>query len=203
MPPGIKRITDNKMAYRYMLKRGFGAKDIKKIQKRFDLYCTGAVSLFDNMDLCYRIIAPIKKDNRIVSWQSRDITGNSNLKYITCPGKRETIDHKTILYNETQKRDFAFLVEGIFDVWKLYLAGFKAVCCFGVGYTYRQLNILIKYRKILIFFDPDKGGQKAAKEIRNQLLFSGVESHVVDNPTKKDAGDLTIKEIQKLLKHWR
>lgn len=199
LPSGLMRISENKLATRYMTKRGFSPKDIRKIQKRFDLFCTGPVSLFDNMDLSFRLIAPIKIFNRIVSWQSRDLTNKSELKYLTCPNNREEVDHKTILYNETSKKETIILVEGIFDVWKVYLAGFRAVCCFGIGYTYDQLLLLLKHKKITIFFDPDKGGQRKAKELRNQLLFSGVECWNVKSK-EKDPGDMSIKEIKESLK---
>lgn len=197
--PAGNLITQNNLPSVYLWKRGFSVIDIKKIQNHFDLYYTGSLYSLDNLDLSYRIIAPIYYKNKMVSWQSRDVTGKASLRYITCPENRELIKHKHILYNDHPDLKEVVLCEGIFDVWKVFLAGFNAVCGFGVELTYEQIYRLIQYKKLVLFLDPDKAGQKHADVLYKRLLFSGVNCEIAVNPTKKDPGDMEIKRIKEIL----
>ena len=201
MPPYLIKITESPYAMRYMKeirKNGFTTSEIKKLQKQFKLRCTEEFSPFDNLDLSYRMIAPLIWDNQVVSWQSRDLTNQSSLRYITCPKKREIIEHKTILYNPPETKKIV-VVEGIFDVYKVFLAGFPVTSCFGVEYTRAQLLLLLQYDEIIIFMDPDKAGVHHRKKLMNQILFAGKQCDFVENTYLKDPGDLAIKQIQKLL----
>lgn len=196
-------VTENPLSMRYLMdRRGFSKRDILKLQKKFSLVATKFGSQFDNMDLSYRIIAPIIFKGKVVSWQSRDMTGKSALKYLTCPKNRETMDHKTLLYNELIPSGTILVVEGIFDVWKCYLAGFRAVSTFGVEYTYPQLNRLLSYENILIFMDPDRAGRKHAAELKNRLIFGGRQSTIIKHGLDKDPGGMTINEIKGIVEPY-
>ena len=206
LPSLMGSILKNKLAFNYMKERGFSKKDLITLEKHYLLKCTKGVSLYDNMDLCYRIIAPIifnhgqhELSGQMVSWQSRDVTGNSDLKYITCAAKREIIEHKKILYNAPDYDNTVVLCEGIFDVWKVFLTGYLSTCCFGVEYTPDQLKLLMNYNKVLLFLDPDKAGLRNAKRLFKQLLFAGVNAEIVDNKYGKDPGDLSKYEINECL----
>lgn len=202
LPNMMVNISDNKLAFNYMIKRGFSEKNIKKLEKVYHLKATKSVSIYDNMDLCYRIVAPIFFENEIVSWQSRDLTDNSTLKYITCSKKRETIEHKKILYNAPEYSNTVVLCEGIVDVWKVSLSGYYSTCCFGVEYTPDQLLLLMKYKRVLIFLDPDKAGSKHANKLMKQLLFAGKDCEIVINKYNKDPGDLSKFKINECLKGY-
>lgn len=205
-PGDILPITKNQAAMAYMRQvRGFSRQDIHWLSKRYQLQATGDMGFFDfqekELDLSHRIIAPIINDGEIVSWQSRDISNTAFLPYITCPAVVEKIEHKKVLYNppDFAKYKIIILCEGIMDVWKVALAGFPATCCFGVEYTYDQLKLLLRYDKVLIFFDPDAAGKNQAKTLIKQLIFAGKDAEIVKHQYDADPGDMPKKQIRKIL----
>lgn len=202
MPDDTKPLLQNKMAIQYLMeKRSFTRQQVHWITKRFHLQATGFMGWLDDLDLSYRIIAPIFHNGEIVSWQSRDYTDESSLKYITCPAIVEITEHKEVLYNAPNpiKYPIVVLCEGIIDVWKVMLAGFPATCCFGVEYKPRQLALLKRYKKVIMFMDPDPAGKRAAKRLKRQLIFAGIQAHKIQNIWGKDPGEMHIKLIEKIL----
>jgi len=202
MPSDSCSIINNKHAFRYMeQERGFTRRDIHWLAKKYLLQATGPLGGIKGLDLEYRIVAPIIHQGEVVSWQTRDYTDQAFLRYITCPAKVEKIEHKKVLYNAPDPEQYPVIVlcEGITDVWKVALAGFPATCCFGVEYTYDQLKLLTKYKKIVIFLDPDKAGSNNSHKLLKQLIFAGREAQIVENDTGMDAGDLSKEKISKLL----
>ena len=81
---------------KYLLKRKF---DPDKVQKEWGLKHTEHLSFLDKIDFRWRIVIPIYNPaGDVVSFQSRDITGKSQLKYISSPMEREVEHHKHLLY---------------------------------------------------------------------------------------------------------
>ena len=207
MPDDLYVLSSYKAGLNYLMYvRGFSRQDSMWLTKRYKLGCTGCEGFFEYgeemMDLSLRIIAPIFHKNKVVSWQSRDITENAFLKYITCPASVEIIEHKKVLYNapDPDKYKIIILCEGIVDVWKVVLSGFPATCCFGVEYTYEQLKLLLQYDKVRIFLDPDKAGMISAKKLIKQIIFAGKDAEIVKNLYGCDPGEMTKKLIRKILK---
>lgn len=187
----------------YLKKRGFSGEEVLLLEDLFELKITQPGAFTDNMDLSYRVLIPIKHKGKVVSWQTRDMSGNAKLKYISCPEAREVIHHKHIFYNDNGG-DEAVLCEGVFDVWKVTLAGYQAICGFGVELTKEQILRLIKMKKVLIFFDPDIAGQKKSALLYKQLLFTGVEVELVvylppEGKKKVDPGEMSLGAIQEIL----
>ena len=202
MPDDTKPLLTNEVAVQYLRKvRGFTRQQVHWIAKRFHLQATEFMGFLDDLDLSYRIIAPIFHEGEVVSWQSRDYTDTSSLKYITCPAAVEIIEHKEVLYNAPNpiKYPIIILCEGIVDVWKVSLAGFPATCCFGVEYKPRQVALLKKYKKVIMFMDPDPAGKRAAKRLKRQLIFAGLEAHSIQNIWDKDPGEMHIRLIKQIL----
>lgn len=200
-------IFKHKYSLNYLMKRGFTKKQIKILVKDFDISTTGNFCFFKHdkklINLKYRILAPIYWQGDIVSWQTRDSTEKKEVKYITCPKKVEKAHHKHILY---AKKDFrlkdtekAILVEGIFDVWKIHLAGYTALGGFGVELKTEQILLLKQIPELLIWLDPDKPGKKKGKEIFTRLTFAGCNVKQIAG-AEEDPGDLTIKQIRRILK---
>lgn len=200
LPPHTIPITKSKYQLKYMLRRGFTRKQIFLLQKRFKIQCTSNISKIDNMNLKFRIVAPIIWKDKIVSWQTRDCTGTNGLKYITCPKSREIEHHKHILYDPPENKEILILTEGIFDVWKIFLSGYDiSTCGFGVEITDEQILLLKKYKTVLVWLDPDSAGKKKTRELLNRLLFAGVNIDTIENPFLNDPGDLEIPQIQEVL----
>jgi len=96
LPPSTAPMNDRHK--RYLTKRKF---DPEVIEKIWDVQGTGPISLMDGISFSHRLVIPIYWENRIVSFQTRDITAKHSLRYITCPEQRERIKHKHIFYKRS------------------------------------------------------------------------------------------------------
>lgn len=160
---------------RYLESRKF---DPDKLKRIWGLLGTGPASRLDNIDFKHRIIAPINWEGSCVSFQARDFTGKSSLRYITCPRNREIVHHKHILYgiqeNWTQS---GICVEGITDVWRL---GVRAFATFGIEYTQQQVHkIRTAFSTVYIVFDDEPQAQRQARKLSRELSFYGVDARIV------------------------
>jgi len=146
--------------YAYLKSRKFKVTEIKKT---WNLLGTGIIG-----DYSHRIIAPIYYNKQIVSFQGRDITGKSDLKYKACKKENEIVHHKHILYGlQHATKRTCVVVEGITDVWRL---GKGAVATFGIKYTPHQVNLLsLLYDTVIIMFDPEPQAQKQAHILASML----------------------------------
>lgn len=188
-------ISELKEAHRrYLEKRNF---DPDFLIKEWDLKATGAFSNLDKINYSHRIIIPIKWNLETVSFQGRDITGRSNLKYKACPETREKIKHKHILggkqecWNET-----GIICEGLFDVFRL---GNKSCCTFGIEYTSQQVSLIARtFKRIVVAFDYEPQAQLKARQLVAELRFRGKEAFII--PIKNDPGSMSQDEADYLIK---
>jgi DNA primase len=133
----------------------------RKIIKQYDLYC-----VYNSGRWRGRIVAPIYLDNRLVSYITRDTTGNSTLPYIDCPEEECLIPPKRTLYNIDRMKDRAILVEGITDVWRI---GDGAIASFTSNMTMPQKKLLIDKRPKNLFIMYDEDAQSKARVLAHEL----------------------------------
>lgn len=197
-PPGLSPLKSQHA--RYLEGRGF---DPDEIADMWDVQATGPVSYLDTIDYRHRLFIPISWDDREVSFQTRDFTGKSDLKYKACPMDREAIHHKHILYGHPRcfQRRMGICVEGVTDVWRLRDYAFAV---FGVQYKHEQVvEIARRFDQVAVVFD---GGEKTAARLARRLSSSlvglGLESTVVQIPNG-DPGDLTPDDASSLIQDVR
>lgn len=162
---------------KYLQKRCF---DHEKLSDIWGLKGTGPIGNYK-----HRIIAPIYLNGIMVSYQGRDITGKSKLKYKACKKENEIVEHQSIVYGmDLVKGNAAVLVEGITDAWRL---GPGAICCFGTAYTTSQINMIIKHLDtVFVMFDGgEEDAENAAVSISNALSFAGCNVEILT----LDSGD--------------
>ena len=193
LPIGCKSIMSDDPQFErhrnYLASRNF---DPKELEKTWKLYGTGPIGPYK-----FRIIAPIFYGGRMVSYQGRDITGKSKIKYKACSKSMELVNHKRILYGLDFVNDVAIIVEGIADVWRL---GKGAVATFGIEFTQPQVAILSKLRKCFIMFDAEEIAQKKAKELAESIvsLNPNVKVEIIKLSGVKDPAELTEKEAREI-----
>jgi DNA primase len=172
----------------YLTRRGFANPD--QLAKQWGLRGTGPIGEYK-----FRIIAPIDYNGRMVSYQGRDVTGKSPLRYKACPKEKELMNHKHTLYGmDKATQESVIVVEGIVDVWKL---GPGAVATYGTQFTWQQVTLLARrWKRRYIAFDADAQGQ--AMKLANTLSTLSGEVHLVQWPARwKDPGDTPeIKAIE-------
>jgi len=188
--------TLNKYGKRYLLKRGF---DPEYLEQEWGLLQTGPVSFLDKLSYDNRILIPIYWNGRIVSFQSRDITGKSDKRYLACPMKREEKHHKTILYGRQEYWENSkgiIVVEGPADVWRF---GRASAATFGTAFKIEQVLQLAKHHdRFFIVFDNEIHAQAQAKKLSIKLKTLGKKvqiENVEDDPgsMKQEDADYFVK----------
>lgn len=190
LPSGTEAM--NKSHKRYLEKRSF---DPDFLEREWDLKGTGPVGSYNN-----RIIIPIYHEGILASYQGRDITGKSGMKYKACPQEKESRDHKNCLYGLDKVRGKSVVVvEGVTDVWRL---GAGAVATFGVKFKQAQVRLLLTFERVFILYDsefqdPQAGEQ--AKKLANSLTDGNRIVEIIEL-AEGDPGEMDQDDADNLMK---
>lgn len=191
LPFGAGPLSDRHL--KYLAQRGF---DGQKLAAQWGLLGTKHLG-----DYAFRIICPIFDEAKMVSYHSRDVSGQSDLRWKACEDSKEVIHYKDLLYGEwllPPDTETVVVVEGIADVWRL---GVGAVSTFGTGYTVAQVNRLRQYERVVVLYDNDEGGQRGARELVNHLSAYRLQIEIANLPAEfKDAGEITDADAQDVMK---
>jgi hypothetical protein len=177
-PSGVSSMSPHHLCY--LARRGF---DPNKIAGEWGVLGTGPTAYLDGIDYRFRLLIPVTWDGAEVSFQTRDVTGKSDRKYLACPTDREIKHHKHILYGRQESwGETGIVVEGVTDVWRL---GPRACAVFGIQYTTEQmLEIAKNFRRVAIVFDSDRAARAQARKLAAQLRL-----HLVTMPVVVDLGN--------------
>lgn len=182
---------------RYLAGRGF---DPEKIEAEWHVCSTGPLAYLDNIDYRYRLFIPIVWNDREVSFQCRDVTGKSDIKYRACPLDREAMHHKNILYGRPDcwGSRVGIAVEGVTDVWRL---GAQAFAVLGIEYKIEQVVLIKKFfDRIAIVFDGDRQAQRQARELSSRLDAMGVDTFIYKLDKGVDPGSMSDDDAKHLVK---
>jgi DNA primase len=134
-----------------------------------------------------RLMFPIHSESgKIIGFGGRALADEDNPKYLNSP---ETPIYKKshVLYNlhrakeAIRKEERAVLVEGYMDVIGVTAAGFRpVVASCGTALTPDQVRALKRHtEKIIVNFDPDAAGAKAAERSISLLLDEGLQVRIL------------------------
>lgn len=160
-------------------------------------------SVFNIGEYKFRIIIPYFFKNKLVTFNTRDISNKSKFPYLFNPESNSIIPVKHTLYNIDSVKDKCFIVEGPFDVFRL---GDGAVATSGKEFTKEQIIMLKEkgIKKAIVIYDADdfdEFGNSVGEKLANQL--SGIIRKVeLIQLEKGDPGELSpsdAKELRKLL----
>ena len=150
-----------------------------------------------------RLIIPvIDQFGNVVAFDGRRIDGAKEQKYINTKETQVFIKGKTLFNLNNLKKvkneegiDNVIIVEGHLDVVTLSQAGFRnVVASMGTALTKDQARILKRYSdKIIISYDGDFAGQKAAVKGLEILSEEGLEVKVICMPDGMDPDDVINK----------
>lgn len=189
--------------YNYLYNRGYT--DIDTLVDKYNLRCCLVG------DFSFRIILPIyDQSNKLVSWTSRTILQNNNLKYRDLEPSKSIVEAKATLFNLqhiSRGGNILIVSEGPFDALKLDYYAPKdchGSCLFTKSITIQQTIVIEQlshlYNKIVIMLDND--AEADAINIVNELSFINNVTIGYLPKTKKDAGELNRKEIEKLYEEF-
>ena len=114
----------------------------------------------------------------------------------------EGIETGNILYNYDEAKNYntIIIVEGIFDVWRYYEAGFpNTVATFGAKMSDEQEKLLLKTGADLILsYDRDEAGIKATNKAIEKLRYKA-NLKIMTIPNDQDPCSLSHQEIKDLM----
>jgi DNA primase len=149
-----------------------------------------------------RLMIPIHDlQGRVVGFGSRTLT-NTEPKYLNSPETEVFVKGKILFGLDKAKaaiakQDKAIVVEGYFDVIALHAAGIThAVAAMGTALSQDQIRQILRYtesKQIILNFDADKAGVKAAEraigEVEDLAYRGEVQLRVLKIPNGKDADE--------------
>ena len=164
-------------AKKYLRSRRFSP---SKLEALWDIKYAQTISKYKG-----RIVIPIYFKGRLVSFQTRDVTGRAKLRYITAPRDNEVIHHKHIVYGyDNIPADTAVIVEGVTDVWRF---GYGAVCTFGIEYTQEQVKLLATIPNRYVLFDQtEEQAKKQGERLADELSCFNGTTGIVEISKYKD-----------------
>ena len=138
-----------------------------------------------------RVIFPIMDvNNRVIGFGGR-VMGDGKPKYLNSP-ETKIFDKSRNLYGlnvaRTSRKPYLILCEGYMDVISMHQSGFtNAVASLGTSLTSRHASLLKRYtQEVLLLYDSDEAGVKAALRAIPILREAGINSRVVDLKPHKD-----------------
>lgn len=158
-----------------------------------------------------RLIFPIFNERgKVVAFGGRILfEDEKGAKYINSP-ESKIYNKSKILYGlnfakeSIRENDYIILVEGYMDVISLYQAGIhNVVASSGTALTEEQVRLISRYTKnIILIFDSDFAGIKAARRGIEIILEAGLDLNIVSLPEGEDPDSIVKKESKDgFLKH--
>jgi DNA primase len=205
---GLSYLEGRKLTPEIMSRFGLGFADgarsdlVAMLRKRGfkdeDILASG-VAVFDEKRGLHdkfwnRVIYPIMDlSNRVIGFGGR-VMGDGKPKYLNSP-ETPVFDKSRNLYGlniaRRSKAPYFILCEGYMDVISMHQAGFDmAVASLGTAFTEQQAQILKRFnRQILLDYDSDGAGVKAALRNMQILRSAGITPKVVNMRPAKDADE--------------
>ena len=148
-----------------------------------------------------RVIFPIMDvNNRVIGFGGR-VMGDAKPKYLNSP-ETKIFDKSRNLYGlnlaRSSRKKNLIICEGYMDVISMHQAGFNnAVASLGTALTSQQASLLKRYTdEVLIIYDSDEAGVKAALRAIPMLKTAGLSTKVINLKPYKDPDEF-IKNMGK------
>lgn len=213
---------ENRDVLNYLLDRGLSSETIDEFDLGFlpetidhsiftsnykssDLFDTGNfIKLKDGLKLRFlgRIIFPIKNERgKVIGFSGRSLD-NTQPKYLNTP-ESKIFKKRGTLYNLNSAKKYikeekhVFLVEGYFDVIRMWISGFKnTVSPMGTSFTKEQAAILKRYTdEGTIIFDGDEAGVNASFRAIDNCILSNFFPYVLFLPKGEDPDSFLLKNL--------
>jgi DNA primase len=146
-----------------------------------------------------RCVIPIHNRNgELVAYAGRSIDG-SEPRYKFPAGFHKSQE----LFNlqRVQGEYAVVLVEGFFDCMKVIHSGFPCVALMGSTMSKAQHDLLAEhFGQVILMLDGDEAGRKATEEIHERLQHLVYQVIAVDLPDSVQPDQLSVSEIQNILR---
>lgn len=172
----------------YLAGRGFNPDEIGRVW--------GVRGIGLAAHLQWRLFIPIYSSlGRMVSWTTRSISSTNPSRYVSASPEQEEMSHKSLLYGEHLARHAIVIVEGPTDAWAV---GPGAVCLFGLGYSQKQIALMVNYPIRVVMFDSSHSAQKRAVSLCKDLSIYPGTTHNIEIETGEDPASASKEEIAEI-----
>ncbi|MBX4181276.1 DNA primase [Candidatus Parcubacteria bacterium] len=152
-----------------------------------------------------RLIFPLRDaSGRIIAFSGRALAKDTEPKYLNSPDtmvfkKLEVLYGLDKAKEKIRRKDYAVLVEGQMDLVLSHQVGVdNTVASSGTAFTQNHLERLKKLsRRIILAFDGDTAGEKAAEKSTELALLLGLEVKIAELPSGKDPAELAKGDPEK------
>ena len=152
-----------------------------------------------------RIIFPLADQNgRVIAFSGRALSKDTEAKYLNSPDtilftKSEVLYGLDKAKSEIRKKNYTVLVEGQIDLVLSHQVGVdNTVATSGTAFTHRHLEHLKRLSsRIIIAFDGDGAGEKAAERASELAISLGLEVKVADLPPGQDPADIAKEDPER------
>lgn len=201
----LKYLTDRELSHDTIVKFGLGYSNktsndlylyLKNLGYSDDILRQSGLITYDEKRGIYdkfwnRVMYPIMDaNNKVIGFGGR-VMGEGTPKYLNSP-ETKVFDKSRNLYGlnlaRVSRKPNMIICEGYMDVIALHQAGFNnAVASLGTAFTGLQANLLKRYTKeVLITYDSDAAGTKAALRAIPILKEAGLSTRVINMKPYKD-----------------
>ena len=186
IPKGVKPMADPHREY--LRSRGFNPEEIERI---WNVQGIGLAVKYS-----HRLFIPIEYQGEVVSWTTRSIRDDADMRYISAPEEDEALNHKELLYGDDKAQHAICVVEGPTDAWAIG-PGTIATC--GTAISRAQMLRMSRYPVIGVCLDNQVPAQRRAKQLVDDLCCFGgkVVNFVLD---AKDAAEAPKRDILSIRK---
>jgi DNA primase len=142
-----------------------------------------------------RLMFPICDDQgRVIGFSGRVLPGsNDERKYVNSPETPLFVKSRVMFGLDKSKRailekQFAIVCEGQLDLISCFMSGVQNIVApQGTAFTSEHARIIKRYaNEVVLCFDSDEAGQKAAVRVLDDLLTSGLAIRVATIPSPHD-----------------
>jgi DNA primase len=171
---------------KYLEKRGF---DPDELVNLWSIEGIGMAA-----DFGWRIFIPIFDFyGRPISWTTRSIAPNAELRYRSAKPEQELFSMKSVLFGAHLASHVAIISEGPMDAFAWGPGGLATL---GVGYSQAQLAAMTQYPVRAVCFDNEPAAQKRADKLCEELAaFPGSTQNIVletgDDPAEAEREEIS------------
>jgi hypothetical protein len=170
----------------YLKSRGFNPKELVK------LWQLQGIGLAPKLQ--WRVFIPFLYEGETVSWTTRSIVPNANLRYVSAKPEEESIAMNEALWGEDYVRHSIVVTEGAFDAMKI---GPGAVAIMGLNVSPTQIMRISKYPTRAVCFDSEAEAQQRARSLCNTLSALPGKTIRIELDSK-DAASSSDREVKKI-----
>jgi DNA primase len=136
------------------------------------------------------IVLPVIENNKVITFMFRNLSDNSEYKYIYSAEPNKSLVDVVYNYNPYDPNTEIYVTEGIFDAIALYGIGItNVVSLLGLNITSRKLSKLNRYNVINLALDTDRSGYRASLKAAQYFMLQNKIVYLLLNTPYKDVDE--------------